>query len=285
MQKTGETVANEVIMTRENYKGTIFVVEGDNDIKTLQKFAFDPDSMFIPAWGKENAVEATSVLDREDVRGILTVIDADFWHIDGCQSSSPNLLMTDEHDLEMMIIRSNSFISVIRDRASKRKLAKILIKHGVNDVREILLGRALYVGYLRKYSEMKNLHLCFKGLRFDRFIDRATLEIDINALVDRVLALSHNPAVNKPDLIGAIEGLITECSHDPFQICCGHDFIAILGIGLRKVLGNKLKQEASAEAVGSALRLSYDSEDFKRTRLYSDAKNWEEVNIEFTTFR
>lgn len=285
MQQTGDTVATEVVMIRRTYKDTIFVVEGDNDIKVLRKFAYDPDAMFIPAWGKENATYATAILDSECVRGILTIVDADFWHLDGRQSPSPNLLLTDDHDLEMMIIRSSSFISVVKGLASESKVAKVLAEHGVSDIREILLGRALYVGYLRKCSEMNGLQLCFEGIRFDRFINRDTLELDLNKLVECVLALSRNPSVNKSQLINDVVGLVAGYRDDPYQICCGHDFIAILGIGLRKVLGSKSKQAASAEAVGLALHLSYDSEDFKLTRLYNDAKNWEEINDGFSTFR
>ena len=81
----------------------------------------------------------------------------------------------------------------------------------------------------------------------------------------------------------ANEVLLAGTSHKgPVQN--GHDFIEIFGIALRSTFGSKSRQESDPKHLSRALRLAYESEDFKQTRLYSNVKHWSRKNQGFEVF-
>jgi hypothetical protein len=284
MEQTPDTVANEVIMTRQVCRAIILVVEGNSDEKVLRKFVVCPDSEFIIAWGKDNVIGAITILDGEGVAGILGIVDADFWHLDGEFPSSPNVIVTDDHDLEMMMIRSHSFAHFIAEAASRTKLERFLANVGATDIRDTLLERALLIGHLRQYSHIEELCLRFDGLRFNTFVDRETIVLDLEKLVGAVLALTSNAELDTDEVIGQVREFAKGFSGDPYQVCCGHDVIAILSIGLRKCIGSKSKEGASQRVLESELRLSYDSECFRQTHLFRSAIDWESRNSPYRAF-
>jgi len=284
MDVTGDTIANEVVMTRQSYADTIFIVEGDNDEKLFRRFMRDPDAAIISAWGKQNALDAADILDRENKRGYIAIVDADFWHLDGISPSSPNVLCTDDHDIEMMMVRSNSFISVMRELGSKSKIAKLTGNNSTTRLRDVLLGKALCVGILRRYSVLSNLGLSFEGLNFENFVDRSSLDVNIDKLVLNTLALTSNKKLKYSHIISDVRKMIASNEDDPYQVCCGHDFFEILAIGLRKVLGSKSSKITALDNLESVFRISYDTSYLIATQLYKSAKLWEKSNKNFSTF-
>jgi len=284
MEQTPDAVANEVIMIRRVCKVMILVVEGSSDEKAFRKFVACLDSEFIIAWGKDNVLGAMTILDDEGVVGVLGIVDADFWHLDGKSPSSLNVIVTDEHDIEMMMIRSKSFAHFITEVASRTKLEKFLANLDVRDIRDILLERALLIGHLRRYSHTEKLNLQFNCLKFDTFIDRETISLNLEKLIEVVLALTSNSELDTGVVIGQVCELAEGFSADPYQVCCGHDVIVILSIGLRKCIGSKSKEGAKPEVLESQLRMSYDSDCFRQTQLFRAARDWESRNAPYTVF-
>jgi hypothetical protein len=97
-------IANTVRMTRSLHKGAFLVVEGDTDARVYKRFVDDSRCKVIPAHNKDNAVEILEILEKDRFPGVLVIVDADFWHLEGIKPESLNLLLTDTHDLETMII-------------------------------------------------------------------------------------------------------------------------------------------------------------------------------------
>ena len=62
------------------------------------------------------------------------------------------------------------------------------------------------------------------------------------------------------------------------EVCRGHDMVSILAIGLRSIFGSDNALHLKDSAIGSALRLSYDMDQFSRTDLYQDSGRWAERN-------
>jgi hypothetical protein len=284
MEQTPDAVANEVMMIRRVRKVVILVVEGSSDEKTFGKFMACLDSEFVIAWGKDNVLGAMAILDDEGVVGVLGVVDADFWHLDGESPSSPNVIVTDEHDIEMMMIRSKSFVHFIAEVASRTKLKRFLADLDAQDIRDILLERALPIGHLRRYSHIGKWNLQFNCLKFDTFVDRETISLNLEKLIEVVLALTSNSELDTGEVTSQVCALAEGCSDDPYQVCCGHDVMSILSIGLRKCIGSKSKEGASLEALESGLRMSYDSDCFRQTQLFESAKDWESRNVPYTVF-
>ena len=275
MYQTGDTIANRVLLLRDKYKGPVLLLEGDNDEKFFSKFVEDPEMLIISSEGKENVLDAVEILESEGiVQGFLGIVDADFGHVDGSLPTSQNVVVTDDHDVEMMIIRTKAFDEVLSELGSKCKIRKFPNRE--RGIRDTLMQKALVVGHLRHLSVTDDLHLRFEGLRFEGFVDRDrnTLNLDIDEMIRRVFELKRIPNIREEDIKNKLSEIIKHDNEDPYQICCGHDFIAIFRIALRNVIGTRSGQTTNPEVLESILRLAYDSDDFRQTKLYSDAKRW-----------
>ena len=282
MDQTGDAIANEVLLVRDTYNGSVLILEGDNDEKLFRRFVEDSEMPIIPAWGKEKVLDAVEILESCDVQGFLGIVDADFGHVDGSLPTSRNIVVTDDHDVEMMIVKTKAFSAVLRELGSRAKVRNFPDRE--RGIRDALMQKALIIGHLRHLSVTDDLRLRFEGLRFERFVDRNSLKMNVNKMINNVFALTRNPQLEMEDIRDRLSELAKDATDDPYQICCGHDFIAIFGIALRKVLGSRQSKETTSQALGVALRLAYDSEDFRQTKLYSDAKQWSARNRGYDIF-
>ena len=283
MDQTSDDIANEVLFVRDTYKGPVLILEGDNDAKFFHRFVEDSEMEIIPAWGKANVLDAIEILESHGgVQGFMGIVDADFGHVDGSLPTSRNIVVTDDHDVEMMIVKTKAFSAVLRELGSRAKVRNF--PGGERGIRDALMQEALIVGHLRHLSVTDDLRLRFEGLDFDKIVDRNSLKMDMDEMIERVFALTRNPQLERAEIRDGLSELVEDATDDPYQICCGHDFIAILGIGLRKVVGSKPRAETSPKELGKALRLAYESADFRQTKLYSDAKQWSQRHRGYDIF-
>ena len=119
---TPHTVANEVRMMRTEHEGTVVIVEGPSDKTAYRSLLAQDACRIVIAHGKENAAAALQILEHDAVDGILTIVDADFIHLEKAPSRSENLVVTDLHDLECMILASPAFAKVLGEYAVSSRL-------------------------------------------------------------------------------------------------------------------------------------------------------------------
>ena len=193
MEADAQTIASEAVLIRDTYPGTIFIVEGVEDEELFLKFVSDSKAIILPVGGREMALEVADILSKEGREGYLTIVDADFWHMDGIPRLSQNILITDCHDLEMMIVASDAFDAIMRALGSRAKIATFLGTRKCGDLRNWLIDKALWIGHLRHHSHDRELHLDFEDLDFEGFVDKKSLEITVSKLVEAVLAKTKNP--------------------------------------------------------------------------------------------
>jgi Protein of unknown function (DUF4435) len=67
-------------------------------------------------------------------------------------------------------------------------------------------------------------------------------------------------------------------SHDPWQVCCGHDLTEILSFALQKTIGS---MKVDAIELERSLRLAYEAAYFHSTQLYQSIRLWESKNQPF----
>jgi hypothetical protein len=222
------------------------------------------------ASGKNNAIKALSILEKEDnFRRVVAVIDADFSRIEQQIPDSNNLFLTDEHDLEMMLIKSAAFDKLLKERGSEEK-----IKAFTEDIRETLLKLGQEIGKLRWLSLRNKLDLKFEGLNFKNFIDKENLSINIDKLIISIKNHSQKPSLDEQQIKQDLS-VISDENHDPWQLCCGHDFISILAIALCKVLGTWNANDVKTEVLERELRLAYELSYFYQTQIYQLMVNWQ----------
>ncbi len=278
--QTADEVANLVRMNRSLYQGTIIVVEGTSDILIYKRLTNSNCCILLPANSKENAIHASEILNDDGCEGILTIIDSDFCKVDGQHIGSKNLLTTDTHDLESMIISSNALDKILAEYGEDDQINRL-----VKPIRQILVETAFPVGLLRWLSlpHKKNLGIDFKLIRFSEFIDRTTFSTNIDIMIEHVLSFPTPRRFDKIMLKNEIQILIKQ-SIDNWQICNGHDLVQILAFGLKEIFGNSIGRGISARRLDSILRIAYEDSHFHTTQLFSDMISWERDNSPYRIF-
>lgn len=278
---TANDVANSVRMNRSLHKGTIMLVEGPVDSRVYGRFIDRSRCMVIPAFSRDNAERALAILAASRVPGVLAVVDRDFSGLDGSKSSSDNLLMTDTHDLETMILASDALTSVLSEFASRFGAVP-----DAQEIREVLLNNGMVIGLLRWISSpsKEGLNLTFDELPFQPFTNQETLQVDIDALIATVMGNSYPVRVDSPVLKSKLVSLMKEANaakYDRWHICCGHDLVTLLFIGLTNLFGAQSAKVLTPGQLENVLRLRYTLSHFVLTDLHKSMLDWEAANTAF----
>ncbi len=280
---TADDVANGIRMARAQFSGTFLIVEGQTaDLRVYKRLIDSKRVQVTPAHNKDNALAALKILEEADFAGVVAIIDADFWRLEGLCPTSPNQFMTDTHDLETMLLESPSLEKLLDEFGSEQKIARFTENNKTN-VRQVLLSAADPIGYLRWASQRNNLSLKFEGIVFNRFINRDTLHVDSSELIREVKNKSRRHDLSDNDLQDKLDELV-DSKHSSWDICCGHDLVCILSVGLSRVLGSNQHREVEPEVLEKFLRAGYESAYFLSTQLYQSLRRWETSNSPFRIF-
>ncbi|MBD3352834.1 MAG: DUF4435 domain-containing protein [Candidatus Lokiarchaeota archaeon] len=267
------------------------IVEGFTDICFFKKFIDEEKCNIEEAKGKKNVIEIVKELKNENNIMIFGIIDADFWHIDNKQCPLDCILVTDFHDIEIMMIDSISFESLMSEFMDKEKIQD---SHWLQDdnISYIILKECSKIGYFR--------YLIHKNSRFD-FLDLNKIEfneitdnngkIKMEKLIKHVLKNSDDYILEKSNLVFDLEETIDEKyfekrikelmsnNFEINQICRGHDVTQYLVFLFKNIFGNKNKcMPPNREKIESNLRISYNFECFKETSLYNQILNICSIN-------
>jgi hypothetical protein len=280
---TADEVASTIRMTRPQFSGTFLIVEGQTaDFRVYKRLVDFKQTKITPAHNKDNALAALKILEDADFAGVVAIVDADFWRLEGLDPTSPNQFITDTHDLETMLLESPVLDKLLDEFGSAQKITDFAANNNM-DVRQALLVAARPIGYLRWVSQRGDLSLKFEGIVFSRFIDHDTLHIDISELIREVKNKSRRHDLDDNDLRNKIDQL-TDPQHNSWDICCGHDLVCILSFGLCRILGSNQPSEVKPEMLERSLRIGYESAYFLLTQLYQSLREWETSNPPFRIF-
>jgi hypothetical protein len=256
----------------------ILLVEGSTDARVYGGFVNGGKCELIPAASKSKAVDALKLLENGGFDGVLTIVDADFWRLDGIEPNSSNLLLTDSHDLETMILSSDALDNVPSEFGSAKKITEL-----GRPLRGILIECGLPIGHLRWLSSpMKdNLSLKFRRLSFDKFVDGKTMSVSIDNLIRELKINSNDSMLDENATKLKVMTLMGE-AHDPWQVCSGHDLVLILSIAIKNIFKNPRQgKTATLPEVGKELGRAYNYSHFCRTRLHNSIKDWGKANPSF----
>ncbi len=180
----------------------------------------------------------------------------------------------------MMLIKSAAFDKLLKERGSEEKIAAFS-----KDIRETLLKLGQEIGKLRLLSLRNELNLKFEGLNFSKFIDKKNLNlsIDIDKLIRSIKNHSQKLSLDEQQIKQDLS-VISDENHDPWQLCCGHDFISILASALCKVLGTWNANDLKKEDLERELRLAYELSYFYQTQIYQLMVNWQSNHHPYQIF-
>jgi hypothetical protein len=277
---TGSSIANTVRMWRELYNGAFLIVEGTSDVKFCRWFVDNESCKVLDARGRQNVLDAVAILNKDGFIGALGIVDADFTRVMGAESPVMNVVLTDGHDLECLLLASPALDKVVETFGSPERVDVFVNEHGAV-LATVLARNAMPLGYLLHNSLMQALGLDFEELAFGNFVDYKTLRIDIAAMVKTVLNKSQKHHLDAAKLAMEVE-LLCGMSLDHWQVSRGHDIVAILSIGLQRTFAARAKHHVSPEALEASLLLAYGKADFEQTQLYRSIVQWERDNPSFS---
>jgi ribosomal protein S8 len=281
-----DRVANAIMMDN-SFKGFYLVVEGVKDYNLFSKF-FDKNNVKIKeAFGCEKVKSVLEILKREGYSNRFGIIDSDFGKILNVNHNVDGLFITDSHDIEVMIIKTNALESVLRIFTSAEKIENFERRRN-QTIRSVIMELGAEIGYLKLAHKIYDLGLIFKPhspegnqIRYRDFIDeRDNLRFKGRAsLVQTLLNYSNNKTPNLKSEQEITERLneIAAQSYDIEQLVNGHDLTNILYLLIKKVFVSTSRMLNDFNAIESSLTLAYEYEDFKQTDLYSKIKSFEDA--------
>jgi hypothetical protein len=282
-ERAAVVIANSIRMKRPQYPTrTFLLVEGQDDKAFFGRYT-DSDSCSITvAHGRPKVVEVILELDRSGFQGALGIVDADFEVLERRTPPSPNILVTDHHDVECMMLASPALKHLLRELGAEELISSFQAEKGSELVSHLLsIGKV--VGYLRWASARHQWKLKFEGLSFKAFVREKDFSFELRQLLEEVRKHQGGRAGPVPsvlDLEASIEE-IKDPAHDAWHVCCGHDLVELLSIGLRRVLGKNNEGDVRVERLEQLLRLAYEEGYFSRTTLFVSIQAWERRNPPF----
>ena len=279
---TPERTANAILQDN-NFEGHYLIVEGDKDIKLYGKFINNQNFRIKPAFGNEKVKEVLRILEERGFDKKIGIIDSDFNKILENELDIDGLFITDDHDIEVMIIKTKALENVIRIFCSEAKIRKFE-KANSTTIRTALLNIGKEIGYLKLANKLHNLGLVFKPktadgnlIKYSNFTCDKTLSFlgDVK-LVDTIMNYSRvkSPSMKVKDEIVKTFNEIKAENYDLNQLVNGHDLSNLLYLLMKKALASRNKMLVNNNSVEDSLILSYEYDYFKKTELYSDLRVW-----------
>ncbi|EOX3334411.1 DUF4435 domain-containing protein [Vibrio cholerae] len=276
-------IANS-IMQDTSFSGGHILVEGSSDIKLYNKMFNESNAKIKVCFGRDNIEEVYSILFSRGYHRVLGIRDADFLRLNSLDYERNGIYLTDTHDSEGMIFKSDAFWNFIYEVINEDVLKLFISKNGC--LRSFIYNLAYPLGCLRYANEKYSLGLSFKPerpegnkLRFKRFIcERESIYLGHDSLVNTVVEYSKNRGSvisERPYIIKVLTETVSK-SFPHEEIVNGHDLAEIIFIVCKKLLKSPHTELTSATSVETMLRLTYSNKDFIKTELYKKLLSWQE---------
>jgi hypothetical protein len=256
-----------------NHKDVIIVVEGEDDEKALKQF-FNLQAVEFKCVGTclkvKNSMDIVSKdnLLRDCVIGIK---DADFDHINQINHNIANLMITDTHDMETMMLTP--------------KVCKCICLETINEEYPNLSSEAMVslinLSYLRYYNDKMILNggnsdkegINFRGVIIAKVASNSQ-PISVQDVLLHVREKGNSNKKSFPDL-NAMNLFINKnpiSNEQLYLFTNGHDLIYAIRNKLHSK--NNEAQKYSDKDIATMIRIGYTKEEFEKTKLYKDIDNW-----------
>ena len=276
-EANAESVAGEIVLLRaQNDLSAILILEGVDDRKLLSRFIDEKVCEIVISYGKQFSVEGLRKARTHGVVGVVAIVDRDYDDHLGVSIVDQDIIVTDDHDVEMMLVMSPAFDRVLGELASREKVKSLLAEW--TDVHTFLRETVHPIGALRYHSLKNNLSFKFKEMKY-KFVGRSC-EIDNVEMIREIANHSRIFQYDEQHCIESIEEW-RDKEHDRWSICCGHDFTTVFGRALVSVIGSNNIIFVTQEHIERQLRLAYSTDDFRNSGLFNSIVQWEQANRPF----
>ena len=278
--------AHQVAASQSSFKGCYVYVESGTDCRFWRFFVNDEKVRLHACNGCNNVIETVKA---SLANGIICIgiIDNDFRSLIDYQESLPiNVFTSDDHDIEMMIMKTVAVWQVVTRFDVTGKINAFKITDG--DLMEFVYGITDSIGALKLVNKREGLNMVFKKAgkdqtfempSYERFLDKYCRYISDDAMIKYLWAWSNDQKKHPTKSVEEIkELLVTErkADHDTYQLSCGHDVSYILAYVIRKRISNR--RNITHDMIEELLYVSYSGDSFKLTHLYESINYWGQVH-------
>ena len=252
-----------------DHKEVIIVVEGEDDEKALKQFF---NIQVVEFFLAENCLKVKNSMrivskDEQLKDCVIGIKDADFDHINQIKHNIANLMVTDTHDMETLMLTP--------------KVCKRICWETINQAYPNLSFEAMTslknLSYLRYYNDKIILNgkgsdkegIKFKGIKIADVTSHCVQDV-----LQRVKDNGNFKKTSYPDL-DTINLFISQNPIDDEDLTLftnGHDLV----YAIRDILHSKdeAAKAYSDKSIATMIRMSYSKEEFEKTNLYKDIDNW-----------
>lgn len=252
-----------------NHKEVIIVVEGEDDEKALKKF-FNMKAVEFTCATSCSIVKDVMIIvstDKQLKDCVIGIKDADFDHIKKISHEISNLMVTDTHDIETMMLTPRVC----------RRICLETINREYQNLSSQAMSSLKNLSYLRYYNDKMILNggnPDKKGINFRGVIIADVASVSVRDVLQHVKAKGNSNKTSFPDL-NAMNLFINQNPIDNKDLVLftnGHDLVHAIQYILHSQ--NQAARAYSDKNIATMIRMSYSKEEFEKTNLYKDIDNW-----------
>ena len=256
-----------------NHKDVIIVVEGEDDEKALKKF-FNMQTVEFLCTGNCLKVKNSMCIvstDNQLKDCVIGIKDADFDYIKQIKHNIANLMITDTHDMETMMLTQKVC----------RKICLETINKEYPNLSFEAMTSLKNISYLRYYNDKMIVNggapdrdgISFKGINIAEVASNSQ-PISIQSILRHVKEKGNSEKTLFPDL-DTMNQFINQNPIDDSDLVLftnGHDLV----YAIRNILHSKTQeaQKYSDKNITTMIRIAYTKEEFEKTKLYKSIDDW-----------
>lgn len=236
----------------------VLIVEGSLDKQLISSFTLMHNIItIIPANGKENVIDLHSKLPLLSEGNIFFFMDRDFDFFLNKNIVCDSVIYTEYYSIEIDIVFSNSFnkwYSIYRS-PNTRVTVDVLLDKIVNECSKI--------GVFQYYSQCEALNISFKDLKWNRFLDMQTGDIDFKNLINYIFSKNNLNSLVKTHEQRIIDMHSRMDYLDRKKYLVGHQVCLFLNECSKKMFSTNTTAVVSEEnRIERMLFLAYERDDF-----------------------
>lgn len=279
--KTPAVLSSEILLKSSGYTGWFLLVEGDFDQRFWTSRLNEAHLRAINCVGKSNVLGTLDLLtSRNQAQKIVALADKDYDEVLSRLTQFPQLIYTDENDLEVTLLRCPSnavrpaMERILCESVDNRKLQSFETSNGYSVVEHVRRMAASY-GVLRLINEQMQSGVNFDSLpiRHNRFLDYTTLQQNQTALQNAFVETANQVGkaqLTAVDLTAKMESHRIGGLFSGWALVQGHDLMQLLAIAinssaLRHDAGHR---QVSEESLARDLCLMIHRNDLQTTRMF-----------------
>ena len=265
-----------------DFNGVYFYVEGESDESFWKKFVDTDNVKLCVCHGCEVVIQTIETHQQAQVKKFLGVIDRDFRDILGTMPSNHDIVVTDCHDIEMMMYDSDAYRNLILSIDRQNKLGEYESKNG--SILQYVILLANKIGYAKLASKKEGNVLEFRREKncelvvpkYEGMLDVAG-QYQGDERLARIINVFSSQNRKLPKLT---DNQIIELMHremkneiDGMILSNGHDVSYLIPHVLRKKCRFN-KSGLDKSMIDTILMAAYSREMFYKTNLYQSIVAW-----------